>query len=140
MGAIMVGPRAYIAAVIFLAACCAAPWCKRGVEMEVELDAFSGRPNPQWRLSADMSSEVLSKIASLPMTKALPPEPGLGYRGFILHERNRSIRVFAGVIQVQESGGAIRAYVDTAGIEMELARDASRRGFKELVKEVLERH
>ena len=107
--------------------------------MEVELDAFSGRPNPQWRLPSHRSSEVLSKIGSLPKTQRLPPKPGLGYRGFILHEDDRSIRVFAGIVQIQERG-ATQSYLDTAGIEVELARDASQRGFEEVVRQVLKEH
>lgn len=50
----------------------------------VELDAFSGRPNPRWALTEEQARGLLDLLLSLPA--AAPPASGspagLGYRGF----------------------------------------------------------
>ena len=52
--------------------------------MLVELDIFSGRPNPRWELSDAEAASVRELIDALaPAPAAAPPvPPGLGYRGF----------------------------------------------------------
>src|SRR4051794_36286568 len=76
--------------------------CRRR-NMEVELDAFSGRPNPKWTLTSEEADHLLREIQSLPETKDFPEPPDLGFRGFILHSGDRSIRVFGGRIVVESS-------------------------------------
>ena len=50
----------------------------------IELDAFSGRPNPRWELDYADSNTLRALIAGLPASSEAPAEPaGLGYRGFI---------------------------------------------------------
>jgi hypothetical protein len=127
-----------VAATILMVTCCARIAYKKGAGMEVELDAFSGRPNPQWNLPPDKASELLSRIGSLPETKVVRLEPALGYRGFLLREGDRSIRVYGGIIQIQEKG-ITRTHLDTAGLERELATDASRRGYETVVRDVLDK-
>jgi hypothetical protein len=51
---------------------------------EIELDIFSGRPNPRWTLDAAEGREFLTRL----LDRAVPMAPlttrdGLGYRGFI---------------------------------------------------------
>jgi hypothetical protein len=56
--------------------------------MIVELDIFSGRPNPRWSLSESENAELARLIESL-QPAASPPSltpPGLGYRGFRLRD------------------------------------------------------
>lgn len=100
--------------------------------MEVELDAFSGRPNPRWTLPLAKSSEMLTKIASLREPGDAPNPPDLGFRGFVLRSGGQAIRVFGGRIVVEEQGGA-RVYRDTAGIQAELAEQARERGFGSII-------
>lgn len=51
--------------------------------MLVELDVFSGRANPRWRLDADQEQRVRALQRGLPEREDPVPEPpGLGYRGF----------------------------------------------------------
>jgi hypothetical protein len=61
----------------------------------VELDVFSGRPNPSWELD-DLEAEQLHQlIESHPPTHLpLPEAPGLGYRGFRVSLGGRSYRVW----------------------------------------------
>jgi hypothetical protein len=52
--------------------------------MIVELDIFSGRPNPRWRLDEAGAAELGELHHRLEVAAARPTEPpGLGYRGFL---------------------------------------------------------
>lgn len=58
--------------------------------IEVELDIFSGRPNPKWVLSEEEEKELLNIILSDP-TEISPVytsevQFGLGYRGLIVRK------------------------------------------------------
>jgi hypothetical protein len=51
--------------------------------MVVELDVFSGRPNPRWELDERKGATLTRLEASLHRADRVPPAPpGLGYRGF----------------------------------------------------------
>lgn len=52
--------------------------------MRVELDIFSGRPNPAWDLTAEESSECLKRLRDLPQIDSGDVQQGLGYRGIIV--------------------------------------------------------
>lgn len=59
--------------------------------IRVELDVFSGRPNPSWMLSSEEARAIrrlLVEAEARPLPASAPPraEPGLGYRGFRLAE------------------------------------------------------
>ncbi len=45
----------------------------------VELDVFSGRPNPTWVLDRPLEEEFFSRLGSLPLARRpAAPAPGLG--------------------------------------------------------------
>src|SRR4051794_13432217 len=51
--------------------------------MRVELDIFSGRPNPRWELGEQEAVDLTQAESRLKLSRMRPPEPpGLGYRGF----------------------------------------------------------
>jgi len=104
----------------------------RGAKVEVELDVFSGKRNPRWELPPDQASNLLATIGSLSEVKAEAPVPGLGYRGFVLHSEARSIRIYHGLIAVDDHG-VTRTFRDTTNIEAMLAADARKRGYADLV-------
>lgn len=52
--------------------------------MQVDVDLFSGRPNPNWALDAAGASEVLALVDALPACPCGPPPEALGFRGFVL--------------------------------------------------------
>jgi hypothetical protein len=70
--------------------------------MLVELDAFSGQPNPRWPLTESEAAELLRLIAGLAPAaggSSLRP-PGLGYRGFRLEgSAGEAYRVYRGLVQ-----------------------------------------
>lgn len=67
--------------------------------MLVELELFSGRPDPRWCLDPGDAQEFRVLTAGLPLADpaaARPPAPGLGYRGFTVTDADRVVHVFAG--------------------------------------------
>ena len=51
---------------------------------EVELDIFSGMPNPTWTLTNAEADNFVKQLAALPRTSARELSGNLGYRGFIV--------------------------------------------------------
>jgi hypothetical protein len=54
--------------------------------VEVEVDIFSGRPNPTWTLDADSAHRLATLTSHLTPAPAgtAPGDPGLGFRGFLV--------------------------------------------------------
>jgi hypothetical protein len=68
--------------------------------MRVEVDMFSGLPNPAWILSAADSLELHRLQESLKASREKPPTlPGLGYRGFCYGQAPHRFRAYRGYIQ-----------------------------------------
>ena len=95
--------------------------------LEVELDVFSGRPNPRWVLQAEERDSLLELVRSLREAGGPMPATGLGYRGFILHDGDREILVYRGLVRVRR-GTDEDIYRDTVGLEKRLVEGAKRRG------------
>ena len=109
--------------------------CEKGGNLEIELDVYSGKPNPKWELPPEEASGLLKIIESAPEEKAEMNLPGLGYRGFILRSGKKTIRVYHGLIAVEDSG-ATRTLRDTGKVEAKLAADARQRGYAKLVADI----
>ena len=104
--------------------------------MTVELDVYSGRPNPNWTLSKSEAQMVSGMIKGLPVVSA-DPQPGLGYRGFIISEigaGSKKITVGNGFITIADDGGATLHYRDNTGLERRLIDGAVAHGYGELLK------
>ena len=51
--------------------------------MQIELDVFSGRPNPTWSLNDEQARKYLARFKALKISESKRvPYDGLGYRGF----------------------------------------------------------
>ena len=74
---------------------------------EVELDIFSGMPNPLWTLTAAEADDLLKRLNKLPPTSAKEMSGNLGYRGFIVQlfrgSRQTVLRIQNGVVQISEA-------------------------------------
>ena len=55
------------------------------VRVEVELDIFSGMPNPTWVLTDAEAGSFLKKLAELPPASPTKLSGNLGYRGLVVH-------------------------------------------------------
>lgn len=93
----------------------------------VELDVWSGRPNPTWTLSLEEGAELEKRLHGLEPAERGKELPGLGYRGFVLEGPAREIRVFGGTITVTEEGGS-HSFVDSHGLESWLKGLAAEQG------------
>lgn len=58
-----------------------------GPNVVVEVDIFSGVPNPKWPLDADSAARLATLVLHLTPApdEQAPSEPGLGFRGFVVH-------------------------------------------------------
>jgi hypothetical protein len=71
--------------------------------MKVQLNIYSGRPNPEWPLSEQQAAEVTQRLTGLPHSTHDAEEGGLGYSGFTVWNPARrgglpeQIRVLNGV-------------------------------------------
>jgi hypothetical protein len=83
----------------------------------VELDIFSGRPNPEWRLAPAAGTRLLDLLRAANTTTTPAAAPGLGYRGLTLRiGRNDTIRVGHGIIEAggvsyRDDGRAVEAFL-----------------------------
>jgi hypothetical protein len=67
--------------------------------MLVELDIFSGRPNPRWQLDEPSGRRLAELHHGLrPAVERPPDPPGLGYRGFIYTLEDASWRAWKGAV------------------------------------------
>jgi hypothetical protein len=105
-----------------------------GDEVEVELDIFSGRPNPRWSLSGRRVTELEERLAGLEPVPAAEPQ-GLGYRGLVIRSKSGTqIRAFNSVVTVTHAHGK-SSFGDRAGLEKHLLDQADEHGFGDLVSE-----
>jgi hypothetical protein len=56
-----------------------------GGTMRVQIDMFSGRPNPSWEITAQEADQVRAAFRQLPERSASARSERLGYRGLIVH-------------------------------------------------------
>lgn len=112
---------------------CTSPNTDPADPMEIELDAFSGRPNPRWVPSPERAASMSRALSSLPDAPA-QPEPGhLGYRGFLIRQGVLRARVYGGHVFVT-TNATTRTFADSAGLEAQLIDDATKRGFAGIVR------
>lgn len=131
------------ASLSLLLAACASPGApERGpADVVVELDAFSGLPNPTWTLSAAEAGELAARLRDLPRADATLPAPVLGYRGFRVRNPGGEGGVpevlyvsRAGWVLVGEPGEGGELYQDRRASQALLIAAAERRGYAEVVR------
>jgi len=85
--------------------------------LQVELDAFSGRPNPHWELTGREATEFAARLRKLAPSAVAPMSDGLGYRGFIVRGSAdlpgdfREVRLLRGAVTVAREDKVV-AYSD----------------------------
>lgn len=107
--------------------------CELMAAREVEIDIFSGRPNPHWMLSLAEERELRKRLLSLKKPMSPPDIPALGFRGFVVRLGGYSARVYGGRIMISLGLGQESVFADTEGIEDILRREARKHGFLKLL-------
>jgi len=91
---------------------------------EVELDIFSGMPNPTWTLTDREADRFTQRLAALPPAQARALSGNLGYRGFIVQctqgTDTQSIRIQRGLVQISKNDGTVYAADPDRGLERQL--------------------
>jgi len=81
---------------------------------EVELDIFSGMPNPTWILTNDEVDRFVKQLAVLQRIPARELSGNLGYRGFIVHvtqgAHTQLIRIQTGTVEISRDATKVFAY------------------------------
>ena len=89
--------------------------------VEVELDIFSGMPNPTWILTTIEADSFVRQLAAKSRTSARELSGNLGYRGFIVQvtqgENTQLIHIQTGAIHI--STGAMKVYANDGERELE---------------------
>jgi hypothetical protein len=105
--------------------------------MQVMLDLYAGRPNPQWTLAPAEAAALVVRARALRDVAALPPALlQAGWRGFVVQgdapwgAAAPWLRVRDGIVTLQG-----RALQDSTGIEAMLEAAARRRGYGALLDE-----
>ena len=110
-----------------------------GAMLSVELDAFSGRPNPRWTLSENESASLLEALRDLPPAGPQASPDQLGFRGFIVHNLQRAgglpsrMRVWPGFVGYEDAAQPL-VFVDANGCLRTLIEQAKRRGYGAIVE------
>ena len=100
----------------------------------VELDVFSGRPNPRWQLSAEEGADLENRLGGLPQTDPAEIPAPLGYRGFRIQDENDlNITVATNGLVVVHSNSGDKFYRDTKNVEGWLKAEAEVRGYGRVV-------
>lgn len=74
----------------------------------VELDIFSGNPNPVWKLEPKEENELIERVIADPSLTSPPKSAGgLGYRGFTITADNDAKRI------LEKSGLPSRFYIES---------------------------
>lgn len=73
-------------------------------KVEVELDIFSGNPNPTWILAPEEGVLFLQRLTALPEAPAKDLSTHLGYRGFVVQvvqgTEQRLVHIQNGTVQI----------------------------------------
>lgn len=88
---------------------------------EVELDIFSGMPNPTWILTDAEADSFVKQLAALPPTSSRELSGNLGYRGFIVQctqgANTQLIRIQNATVHISE--GVTNVYAHDEDRELE---------------------
>jgi len=76
-----------------------------GGDYKIELDIFSGNPNPCFDISKDDFLKIYNEVNNLKESPPAPVFDGLGFRGIILKDRNSVlILIQKNIIRLEENG------------------------------------
>jgi hypothetical protein len=106
---------------------------KESMKINIELDVFSGRPNPSWVIE-DKEAEELSKLLqNLPISPKPIPVGELGYRGFVVTINEKEIyRIYATVVFKETEPKQV--LLDKNHVEQLLLNMANEKGYGSILE------
>lgn len=109
------------------------------MKISVQMDVFSGRPNPSWEPSPSESRELLKQLSLLSeMDKNTAVfNDNLGYRGFIISIQKEATTNAASEVYRVYKGFVLKngqVYSDSSSIEKILIEQAGSKGFKDIIE------
>jgi hypothetical protein len=114
--------------------------------MQIELDVFSGRPNPTWALSDQEGKEFLAKFKALTASDSHKPHyDGLGYRGFKVTEFQDydKVTVLEGIVEARRGEKTYRWRDQEKTLEkylLKLAKDHVDEGIYKVVESSIDKN
>jgi len=88
---------------------------------KVELDIFSGMPNPTWALTETETEHFVKQLAALPRAPTEELSGNLGYRGFIVHcargADTELIHIQEGAVHISNGTTTVAAYDEDRELE-----------------------
>lgn len=112
--------------------------------MLVELDIFSGVPNPQWHMAEPDREKFLKLLQKLPQQETEEMgTPGLGYRGFIVFETKEQhcafdkLTIYRGSIKATKTDSVIQLVDKDRTVEYWLLEKAKKHLKDDLFSKVL---
>jgi hypothetical protein len=97
----------------------------------VELDAFSGRPNPTWTIIGAETADINERLKQLRAVTTMQEPSHLGYRGFMVtsaDDPGLSLHVFESVVCRTRADRPTECFSDNRGLEQILKAQATARG------------
>jgi hypothetical protein len=88
--------------------------------MRIELDIFSGRPNPTWSLDDEQAAELLASFKALAASASQETFfDGLGYRGFRIAGLRGydEVRVRGEIVETRQGSAWSRRYDQSRSLE-----------------------
>lgn len=109
------------------------------MKISVQMDVFSGRPNPSWEPDAAESGEILKKLSLLikvDTSSAVFPDD-LGYRGFVISIRDEDSKTAAPTVYRICNGFVLKngdVFSDNSLLEKQLMKQAVSEGFGDIIE------
>jgi hypothetical protein len=130
------------ALLVFVLSCCIACSSNKAnqrMKISVQMDVFSGRPNPSWELSPSESGELLKQLSLLTEADSTNAvfNDGLGYRGFIISVNGADTAIAVPAVYRVYKGFVLmngRVYSDSSSVEKQLIKQAGNKGFQDLIE------
>lgn len=113
-----------------------------GAGVTVHALIYSGRKNPEFRLTTDQVAILVSKLADLPSSSE-GMASRLGYQGFLVETFEgtpglpRRLRIHGGLVKVWERSGEVRMSRDVAGVEQWLLETTQNLPFGQDIRAVI---
>lgn len=105
---------------------------------KIEIDVFSGRPNPSWKPPAKDVAALIEAVSTETSVSCGPSPDSLGYKGFVITIKGadghtQQLRAYAGTLWFNKPE---KCYRDIHQLESLLIQQAKSNGFAQLIADL----